>query len=59
MGRSHLFSSTALAGLLVVPSAFAADMAPVPYRQSQGLQWSGFYLGANGGYAWSQDPSVS
>jgi outer membrane immunogenic protein len=59
MGRSHLFSSTALAGLLVAPSAFAADLAPVPYRQSEGLQWSGFYLGANGGYAWSQDPGVS
>ena len=45
-----------MAGLLVAPSAFAADLAPVPYPQSQKLQWSGFYLGANAGFAWSFDP---
>jgi outer membrane immunogenic protein len=59
MGRSQLFSTTALASLLVGPSAFGADLAPVPYRESQKLQWSGFYLGANAGYAWAADPTLN
>jgi outer membrane immunogenic protein len=59
MGRSHLFSTTALAGLLAGSSAFGADLAPVPYKESQKLQWSGFYVGANLGYAWASDPTMT
>jgi outer membrane immunogenic protein len=59
MGRSQLFSTTALAGLLAGSSAFGADLAPVPYKESQKLQWSGFYVGANVGYAWASDPTMT
>lgn len=58
MGRLPLFRSTALAGLLVAPSAFAGSPAPVLYPESQKLPWSGFYVGANAGYAWAQDPNI-
>ena len=58
MRKSQLIGSTTLVGLLAVPPAFAADLAPVKYRESQNLLWSGFYVGANGGFAWSADPRV-
>jgi outer membrane immunogenic protein len=58
MRKSRLIGSTTLVGLLAVPPAFAADLAPVKYRESQNLLWSGFYVGANGGFAWSADPRV-
>lgn len=59
MRRSQLFSTTALASILVGQSAFGADLAPVPYRESQKLQWSGLYFGANAGYAWASDPTMN
>jgi outer membrane immunogenic protein len=58
MKKSTLFASTSLIGLLAAPSAFAADLAPMPvkYREAEKLPWGGFYLGGNAGYAWSSDP---
>src|SRR3954467_7922511 len=58
MRKSRLIGSTTLVGLLAVPPAFAADLSPVKYRESQKLLWSGFYVGANGGWAESADPRV-
>jgi outer membrane immunogenic protein len=52
--------AVAIAALIAAP-VFAADMltkapppAPVP-----ATSWSGFYVGANGGYGWDGDPTVS
>jgi outer membrane immunogenic protein len=59
MRRSQLFSTTALASLLIGPPSFAADLAPIPYRESQKLQWSGLYFGATAGYAWASDPTMN
>lgn len=51
--------SSAAAGVLLSSAAFAADpvmiepvpaMAPVPAA----INWSGFYVGLNGGYAWGE-----
>lgn len=53
-----LFSSTALAALLLAPSAIAADLTlqppvtPQPMPEPAAFSWSGFYLGAEGGYGW-------
>ena len=58
MRKSRLIGPTTLVGLLAVPPAFAADLAPVKYRESQQLLWSGFYVGANGGFARSADPQI-
>jgi outer membrane immunogenic protein len=58
MRRSRLIGPTTLVGLLAVPPAFAADLAPVKYREAEKFLWTGFYVGANGGYAWAQDPRV-
>ncbi|WP_180901063.1 outer membrane protein [Martelella soudanensis] len=50
-----LFPSAALAALLTAPAAGAADItvpaAPQP-QPTTGISWSGFYLGAEGGYGW-------
>ena len=47
-----------MVSLLAAPSAFAADLAPLPvkYREAEKLPWAGLYVGANVGYAWSSDP---
>jgi outer membrane immunogenic protein len=58
MRKSRLIGSTTLVGLLAVPPAFAADLAPVKYRESEKLLWSGFYVGANAGFARSADPRI-
>jgi outer membrane immunogenic protein len=58
MRKSRLIGPTTLVGLLAVPPAFAADLAPVKYREAEKLLWSGFYVGANGGWAQSADPRV-
>jgi len=61
------FTLAACAGLLaaaMASSSFAADM-PEPYKApaySAPFNWTGFYAGINGGYAWGQsswsDPTV-
>jgi outer membrane immunogenic protein len=57
MKKSVFLASTSLVGLLVAPSAFAADL-PVKYQESQKLPWAGLYIGVNAGYAWSSDPGT-
>jgi outer membrane immunogenic protein len=57
------FLTTVALGLLGLP-AMAADMAPAPYYKAPPVPvpvciWCGFYIGANAGYAWSEDNSVS
>jgi outer membrane immunogenic protein len=61
MKKPGFLASTSLVGLLVAPSAFAADLpvkAPVKYQESQKLPWAGLYIGVNAGYAWSSDPGT-
>jgi outer membrane immunogenic protein len=51
---------TGVVALIVTP-AFAADMAvkaPPPAPASAAPTWTGFYIGANGGYGW-KDPTVT
>jgi outer membrane immunogenic protein len=55
--------TTAAFGMLALP-AMAADMAPAPmvYKAPVPVPvciWCGFYIGANAGYAWSEDNSVN
>lgn len=49
-------------GALIATQALAADMAvkapPQPAQQPSSYTWSGFYIGANGGYGW-KDPTVT
>lgn len=54
---------TSVAALLISHSALAADAvveeaAPVPIEIAQGLNWSGFYIGVAGGYAFGGDTSI-
>ena len=61
MNRHFLFATTAFLAIGLAPFAMAADM-PVPYKAPVPVaapvyNWTGFYLGVNGGYAWGQqDP---
>jgi outer membrane immunogenic protein len=52
--------TVALAALGIATQASAADLAPRPYTKAPPMMvaiydWSGFYIGANGGYGWSRD----
>src|SRR4029453_3383108 len=53
-----------LAGALIAlsSSAFAADLAPVPVEPAAPvilpMNWSGFYIGADIGYAWTNADST-
>jgi outer membrane immunogenic protein len=46
---------------VLISSAYAADMSAAPeggYKDyGPGVMWSGFYIGANGGYAWQDSTS--
>lgn len=58
--KTLLLASAALVAFGAVTSANAADLAARPYTKAPALiaaayDWSGFYIGANGGYAWAQD----
>jgi opacity protein-like surface antigen len=56
--RSVWLATSALASVMVVSVAQAADMplkAPVPRVVSD---WTGFYIGVHGGYGWAR-PSIS
>jgi outer membrane immunogenic protein len=53
-----LIASAAIASLLTT-NAFAADLAPRPYTKAPvivdpGYNWTGFYVGINGGYSWGR-----
>ena len=57
MKRSFIAGYLALAALAAAPSAQAADLGLAPLYKapppvSAAYNWSGFYLGANGGGAW-------
>jgi len=68
MNRSLYLALAAAASMTGVVSAQAADMparAPAYYKAepaAQSYDWTGFYLGLNGGYAWGRsswsDPAV-
>ena len=50
----------AVGALAMVTSASAADLAARPYTKAPPMiavvyDWSGFYVGANGGGAWSRN----
>ena len=55
--KKLLLAVSALA--LSVASASAADLAARPYTKAPALpaayDWSGFYIGVNGGYGWAHD----
>jgi outer membrane immunogenic protein len=58
--KSFLLGSVALASLSVATSASAADLAARPYTKAPPIvaayyNWSGFYIGANGGYGTQRD----
>jgi outer membrane immunogenic protein len=53
-----LIGSAAIISLFAT-SAFAADLAPRPYTKAPvivdpGYNWTGFYIGLNGGYSWGR-----
>ena len=54
-----LIGLSAVASVLATTSAFAADLAPRPYTKAPvmvdpGYNWTGFYVGVNGGYSWGR-----
>ena len=54
-----LLATVAFAALGSVTSASAADLAPRPYTKAPPMvaavyDWTGFYIGASGGYAWGR-----
>ena len=55
--KKFLLATVALAAFGMATQASAADLAARPYTKappvvSPGYNWSGFYLGVMGGYAW-------
>jgi outer membrane immunogenic protein len=59
--KKFLLGIVGLAGLSLAAPAFAADLAPAPYSKAPPpmiaamYDWSGFYLGLNGGGGWSHN----
>jgi outer membrane immunogenic protein len=58
--KKLLLTGAAFAALMT--SASAADLAARPYMKAAPLSpvydWSGFYIGAHGGYAWSDSVTI-
>jgi outer membrane immunogenic protein len=57
--KKFLLGATALASLAMVAPASAADLAARPYTKAPApvaaiYDWTGFYIGANGGGAWAR-----
>ena len=54
-----LLATVALAAVGMATQASAADLAARPYTKAPalapGVNWSGFYIGVMGGYAWNDD----
>src|SRR5882672_2165699 len=54
-----LLATVALAAVGMATQASAADLAARPYTKAPaiapGVNWSGFYVGVMGGYAWNED----
>lgn len=57
--KSLLLATVALAAVGIATQASAADLAARPYTKAPamapGINWSGFYIGVMGGYAWNDD----
>ena len=58
--KNYLFVATTFLALGTAVPALAADLAARPYTKAPSAiattyNWSGFYLGLNGGAAWSRD----
>jgi outer membrane immunogenic protein len=57
--KSLLLATVALAAVGMATQASAADLAARPYTKAPavapGINWSGFYAGVMGGYAWGDD----
>ena len=57
--KSLLLATVALAAVGMATQASAADLAARPYTKAApiapGINWSGFYAGVMGGYAWGDD----
>jgi outer membrane immunogenic protein len=57
--KSLLLATVALAAVGMATQASAADLATRTYTKAPalapGVNWSGFYLGVMGGYAWGDD----
>ena len=56
---NRLLIATAAFASLLTTTAFAADLAPRPYTKAPvivdpGYNWTGFYVGVNGGYSWGR-----
>ena len=53
-------ATAAFAAMAAIPAASAADMAPRTYTKApppvmvEVYNWTGFYVGANGGYSWGR-----
>jgi outer membrane immunogenic protein len=58
---TKLASCFAAIAAMVATPVFAADMATKapPPATVPAASWAGFYIGANGGYGWDHDPTVS
>jgi outer membrane immunogenic protein len=60
--KKMLLSSVGVLALGIATQAVAADLAPRPYKAepvavASVYNWTGFYIGVNGGYGWGdQDP---
>src|SRR5436190_9477085 len=59
--KKFLLGTVALVALGMAVPAYAADLAARPYTKAAPLpmmaalyDWSGFYIGANGGWAWGR-----
>jgi outer membrane immunogenic protein len=55
----RIFIGIAAVASLLTTSAFAADLAARPYTKAPvmvdpGYNWTGFYVGLNGGYSWGR-----
>jgi outer membrane immunogenic protein len=56
--KGHLLGSVAVLALLAIAPAEAADL-PLKAPPPPAWTWSGFYLGAHGGYGWGRDSTSS
>src|SRR5262249_50501059 len=54
----HLFRTGPLLFFAALGSASAADLPVSPPVAPQSFTWTGFYIGANAGYAWSDGNSI-
>src|SRR5882757_72249 len=59
----RIFTGIAVVASMLSTGAFAADLAPRPYTKAPvivdpGYNWTGFYVGLNGGYSWGRSSST-